>query len=154
MMVDDNDVAFKSAAPHLCNETFLPCRTFLAGAGIGARVELVPECAGFGQICEFGTVAGLRGLLPGSDHAVLLNLIKAVQNWLIGKIVELPSAQIIVAAFHVADAEPAVAVREERLFEKGDVLVEKLFLQVLGAGGDDHALAGADRGHEIRESLP
>ena len=39
------------------------------------------------------------------------------------------------------------------LLQKRDVLVEKLLLQILGAGGNHHALAGEQRRHQIRECL-
>ncbi len=35
--------------------------------------------------------------------------------------------------------------------QKRNVLVEKLLLQILGAGGDHHAFAGKQRGDQVRE---
>ena len=37
------------------------------------------------------------------------------------------------------------------LLQKRNVFVKKLLLQVLGAGGDHYALAGKQRGNQIRE---
>ena len=37
------------------------------------------------------------------------------------------------------------------LFEERNVLEEELLLEVFGAGGDDHALAGENRGDQIGE---
>src|SRR5581483_9916673 len=122
-----------------------------AGAGVSACIEFVPERAGLRQIGEFGAIAGLGGLLPGSDGSILLNFIKAVQNWLVRKVVQLLATEIIVAAFHVADAERAIAIGKERLLEKWNIFVKQLLLQVLGACGNDHALSRADRWHEISE---
>ena len=42
----------------------------------------------------------------------------------------------------------------ERLLEKRDVFVEKLLLQIFGAGRDDDALARANDRQEIRERFP
>src|SRR5574337_453759 len=39
------------------------------------------------------------------------------------------------------------------MLEKGNVFEEKLFLEVLGAGGNDHALARADRGQQVGKSF-
>src|SRR5690348_7575401 len=147
MMINDNDVTLCGPTPHLGNEALLPCRAFLAGAGIGAGVEFVPERACLRKVGEFCAVARLRGLLPGRNDAVLLDFVKPVENWLIGEIVKLPAAQIVVASFHVADAESTIAFREERLLEEGNIFVEELLLEVLGACGNDHALAGANRRH-------
>ena len=37
--------------------------------------------------------------------------------------------------------------------EERNVLEEELFLEILGAGGDDHALAREDRGNQVGERL-
>ncbi len=84
----------------------------LAEAGVGARVELVPESAGFGQFGEFGAVAGLRRFLPGGDGAEVLDLFQAAEHGLVGEVVELFAAEIIVASFHVADAQLAISSGE------------------------------------------
>ena len=76
MMVDDDDVALHRSAVHFCDETLVPGTAFLADAGIGACVELVPEHAGFGQHGKFGAVSGVGSFLPGSDGAVVLNFLK------------------------------------------------------------------------------
>src|SRR5260221_2530300 len=39
------------------------------------------------------------------------------------------------------------------LLEEWDILKEELFLQVLGAGGDDHAFAASDHRQQIGQSL-
>ena len=153
MMIDDDDVALHRLAPHFGDEAFVPGAAFLAEAGVGARVELVPERAGFGQRREFGTVAGLRHLLPGGDGAVVLDLLQSAEHRLVGEVVELLAAQIVVAPLHVADVQLAFAVGKKRLFEKRDILVEELFLQILGAGGNDDALAGANDGHQVGQGL-
>ena len=44
-------------------------------------------------------------------------------------------------------------VAPERAGQERDVLVEELLLEVLGAGGDDHAPAQLDRGQEVGEGL-
>ena len=71
----------------------------------------------------------------------MLNLLQTAQHGLIRQVVEFLAAQVIVAAFHVADVQLALAVGEERLLKKRNILVEELFLQVLGAGGDDDPFA-------------
>jgi hypothetical protein len=84
----------------------------------------------------------------------VLNLLQAAQDGLPGKVIELLAAQIIVAALHVTHVQPAGAVWEQRLFEKRDILVEELLLQILCAGRNNHALARTNYGDEIRQSLP
>ncbi len=95
----------------------------------------------------------LRDLFPGRDGAVVLDLLQAAEHGLIGKVIKLFAAQIVVAPLHVADVELAFAVGEKRLLEKRDILMEELFLQILGSGRNDDSLAGANDGHQVGQSL-
>jgi hypothetical protein len=61
---------------------------------------------------------------------------------------ELVAAEVVGAAFHVADAQ----VAQER-FEKGQVAEKELILQGFGAGGDDDPVAGAEGGKEVGEGF-
>ena len=153
MMVDDDDVALHRPAVHLGNEAALPRTTFLSQASVGARVELVPKRAGFGQRRQFSPVAVLRGLLPCGNRAVMLDLIQAAEDRRISKIVEFFSAKIIIAAFHVADAQLAFAVRKQRMLEKGNVFIEELLLQILCSCGDDDPFARANPRHQVSQRL-
>ena len=95
----------------------------------------------------------LRDLLPGRDGAVVLDLLQAAEHGLIGQVVELLAAQIVVASLHVADFELAFAVGKKRLLEKRDIFMEELFLQILGSGRNDDALAGANDRHQVGQRL-
>jgi hypothetical protein len=83
----------------------------------------------------------------------VLNLLQTAQHGLIRQLIELLATQVIVAAFHVADLQLALAMGEERLLKKRNILVEELLLQVLGAGGDDDPFARANSRHQIRQGL-
>ena len=91
--------------------------------------------------------------LPGGDGAVVLDLLQPAEHGLVGQVVELLAAQIVVAPLHVADLQLAFAVGKKRLLEKRNIFVEELFLQILGAGGDDDALAGTNHGHQVGQRL-
>ena len=108
---------------------------------------------------------GHRWLFSGSSASSARSPVSVVfsqslmmRNWLIssspfsigcvGQVVQLLAAKIIAAALHVADPQLA-----EVLLEEGNVFVEELLLQGLGAGGDDDALAGADHRKQIRQRL-
>ncbi len=78
----------------------------------------------------------------------LADLFQPVQHWLVGEVVEFLAAKIIAAALHVADAQLAQMLLEER-----NVLEEELLLQRLGAGRDDDALARANHRQQIRQRL-
>ena len=117
--------------------------------------SLCQSCAGFGKLGKFRAVAGRSCLLPRGNRAILLDLLQSAENRLVREVVEFLAAQIIVAAFHVTDRKPGAgnAFSKERMLQKWNVLVEKLFLQIFCAGGDDHALARADHRHQVRQSL-
>ena len=139
---------------HFGNEAAVKRTAFLAQAGFGAGVELGPQRARFGQRRQFSAIASLRCLLPGSYGAVLLNFLETAEHGLVSQVVEFFSAEIIAPPLHVADAQLAVAIWIERLLQERNVFVEKLLLQILGAGGNQDALAGPDHGHQIGKSLP
>ena len=106
----------------------------------------MPEGGAFGEVVDLGAVAGFGGALPLQDGVELRDLFEAGEQGVVAQGVELLLADVVGAAFHVADAEGA-----EEGFEEGDVLEEELFLEVFGAGGDDDALlvlAGAAEGWE------
>src|SRR5215472_15741438 len=46
-----------------------------------------------------------------------------------------------------------MAVREQGSLKEGDIFQKELFLQILGPGGDNDALAGVDGRHQIRQRL-
>ena len=106
MMVDDNDVALHTSPAHFSNEAALPLAAFLSDAGVGARVQLVPKSTGLGQFRKFRAIASSGCFLPRGNRAVLLDLFQSAEHRLIREVVELLAAQIIVAAFHVADRKP------------------------------------------------
>ncbi len=110
-----------------------------------------------GRVVSFGAVAGAGLLVPVQQGAELVDLIEAVEDGLAGEIVELFAAEIILPALHVADLEAGSArrrtVAEERVLEERHVFEEELLLQVLGAGGDDDALAALDDGQQVGEGF-
>ena len=70
------------------------------------------------------------------------DLFQAAQDRLPFGVVDLLAAGVVAAAFHVADFQrPGEVLLEER-----NILIKELLLQILGAGGDDHALAGQSAG--------
>ena len=107
----------------------------------------MPEREVLGQILQLGAVAGVGARGPLADDRqedVVDRGADAVRQ-----LIELVDAQIVRAPFHVGRGERD----PERLAQRGNVLEVDLFLEVLRAGGDEHALAAENRGHEIRERL-
>jgi hypothetical protein len=63
--------------------------------------------------------------------------------------IEAVQAEIIPSPFHVRGREGD----PERLAQDAEVLEKDLFLELLRAGGDQHALAAEDRRHQVRQRL-
>jgi hypothetical protein len=149
VVVDDDDVAFGGTLPHQREKAAVKLLALLSSAKVAARVELRPDRAVFRQCPDLAAVAGFGGLLPIADDFEIHHLFKTVENGLLLAVVELLAAEVVLAPFHVAHAQRFGEV----LLQKGDVLEVELLLQVLGAGGDHHALAGEDGGQQIRQRL-
>ena len=148
VMVDDDDVGLEGAAAHLGDEAAAVVGAGGAEAGVAACIELVPQSARLGEFGKLGAVAGLGGLFPLGDLAILVDLFQSRQNRLIAQRDELVAAKVVGAAFHVADLQVA-----EQRFEKRHVTEEELVLQSLGSRGDDDALAGAQSGEQVGEGF-
>ena len=149
VVVDDDDVALMRALVHAGEEAALELRALLAGAHLAPRVHLGPRRGAFGQGPDLGAVAGFGGLLPLADDLEIGHFFETFEDRLLPGVVDLLAAGVVVPSLHVADGQVAAQV----LLEERHVLVEELLLQVLGAGGDDHALAGEDGGDQVGERL-
>src|SRR5215469_16984616 len=118
MMIDDDDVTPCRTSAHFGDKAFLPRTTPLSETGIRARVQFVPQCGVFRKRRECGASAYLWCLFPGSDGAVLLDLIQPVQHQLLAQVIQFLAAKIIAAPLHIANAQLAIPIGEERLLKK------------------------------------
>ena len=98
----------------------------------------------FRQVLELGAVAGVGGLRPRGDPLQIVASRRSAAGLL-----QPVQAQIVRPALHVGGGER----HAERLLQHRQVLEVDLLLQVLGAGGHQHALAAEDGGDEIGERL-
>src|SRR5437762_2215488 len=71
MVVDDDEVALDGPAAHLRDEAALEVRAGLAQARLSSGIEFGPERRRLRQNGQLSTVAGLGGLFPFGDLAVL-----------------------------------------------------------------------------------
>ena len=133
---------------HAGDEAALELLALLAGAELAARVDLCPGRLDSGSVRNLGAIAGLGGLLPLADDLEVGHLFESARararvrrrrssggrrNW------RGPSCSRRAAG---GDAS------QER-----NVLEEELLLEILGAGGDHHALAGENRGDQVGQRL-
>ncbi len=64
----------------------------------------------------------------------MLDLFQSAEHRLAGQIEKFLAAEIVVASLHVADAQLALCITEQRPLQRRDVLKEELLLQILRAG--------------------
>ena len=150
VVVDDDDVGFGGPLMHQSDEAAVELFALLAGAELAAGVEMVPDGAVLRELLELGAVSGFGLLFPGADELEVLDFDESGKGGALLGFVELLAAEVVVAALHVGHVERAVEV----LFEKRDVFVVELLLQVLRAGRDDDAFAAGDDRNQVGEGLP
>ena len=151
VMIHDHDVALRRLAPHHGNEAAIKFAALLPGTAVGTGVQLVPERARLRHGHQFGAVPGRRKFFPARDFGEMIDLFQSAQHRIRREVVELLAAQIIAPSLHVADVQLALSIGEKRLLEKRNIFVEELFLQVFGAGRNDHPFAGANYRQQIGE---
>ena len=127
---------------------FAPERTFAAQAVVGGRTHLRPNRAVLGNAGQLGQVAALGLAGPGQDALEMPGGVAAGEGLGLG-LLQAELAQVIGAAFQ----QRRMHRRAERLLDARQVAVVQLFLQGLGAGGDDHPLARQQRRHQVSEGL-
>ena len=148
VVVDDNDVRLKCLPAHLRDKAPPVIRAGRPQAGLGARIQLVPQRAHLRQAVNLSPIPGLRHLFPLGNLPILVNLFQARQDGLTAQRHQLVPAKIVRAPLHVAHAQ-----RAQQRFKKRYVAEEKLILQRLGARRNNHPLSRAQRRQQIRKRL-
>ena len=151
VMIDDDDVGRLRVAPRLHDVATIERRAFRAEAVVARRGHPRPHRIGIAELRELGDVALPRRARPVAHfrQAARDFLAQAARSSLLLGELEPMHAQVVRAALQQRDAHrPADRARDRR-----QIAMEQLVLQLARAGGDDHAPAGEQRGHEIRERL-
>ena len=149
VMVDHHHVGGERVAPRAHHEAVAVIRAALPEAVVARRRGLRPDRRVFGHVGEIGAVAGgaesgealdpvqLRRLFPCSGPAFGNRATQAIE------------ADVIRPPLQQRGASP----RSQRLAHRGQIAVEELVLQRLGAGRDDDLAAGEERRDEVGEGL-
>ena len=148
MVIDDDDVGLDRLAARFDHVALAEVGAARAEAVVARRGDLRPQRMGVTQVRHFGEVAGARGAGPAFD-ARQRAVARAREALLPAELLQPVGAQIVRAPLEQRDARR----HADGAGDQRQVLVEQLVLQRARAGGDEHAPAGEQRGHEIGEGL-
>ncbi len=149
MVIHDDDVGLGGPLAHPRDEAVVVARTFGAEARVGGRRDVAPER----QISSGRSSSSARSPVSVRPaHSRMIGRNTLVGRWA-GALGDAGRADGGRDSSRVPSCRSRVNGDAERIAESWDVLEEDLLLQVLRAGGDEHALAAEDRGNEVRERL-
>ena len=148
-MIDDDEISFHRLAPCGQHKAFPVMRAVLAKAVIARRGHRAPNRRMLRNINALAFIAGLADL-GKTDNTTGIRGIGARKKAAIGQ----RTFKVIVADVIGAPLEQGDAYRRaQRLAHDRNILGEKLILEVLGAGRDDHFAARAHRRHQVGKGL-
>src|SRR5687767_5450901 len=110
MVVYDDDVGRAGTALHQRDKAAVELLALLSGAEFAAGIHLAPSRRSCGQCLDLSTVTGLGGLLPIANDLEVGYLFQTRQDRFALGVVDLLTAGVIVAAFHVADVQRPLEV--------------------------------------------
>ena len=87
--------------------------------------------------------------LPVVDDSEFIDLGQPIEDRPPLCLINFLPAQVVIAPFHVGDSDRAA----DAFLKEGEVFVVELFLEILGPGRDDDALAARDDGDQVGERL-
>ncbi len=150
MVVHDHHVRLRRALPHSRDVAVAEAGALGADTVLARRRDVRPQRKVLGQVFHLRAIAGLGLPRPLVDRRDCDRLFARADRGAILQRVEAMQTEIVAASLHVSGRER----NAEGFLEDRQVLEEDLFLEVLGAGRDEHPLAAEDRGHEVGERFP
>ena len=149
VMIHDDNVGLRGAVAHARDEAGIKVRTLLPRTGFRPRIDVAPERKILGQVRQLGAIAGLSSLRPVRYFFKVIHLIEAAEDRRVSRTMKPLQAKIVVAALHVGGSE----FLGHDALEKRNVFLHQLFLQILGAGRDDHSATSAERRRHRRNQI-
>src|SRR5215470_4577066 len=153
MVINNHDVALFGAFAHARDEAGIEVGTLLAQTTFRTSINMTPEGDRFRNVGELCAVTGRRNARPVANLFEIVDLVHSVQDW--GRLSSCQSIQteIVDSAFHVSGGERF----GQNALEKRNVFHHQLFLEILGASGNNYAAVptqcGGDSGNKIGECL-
>ena len=154
MMVGDHHLAAARLSPRLVIEALLVELAVDLEGLVGLRKNLLPDLPGRlpGEIREAAIPGGIGPLDEIAKQLLVLRILRN-QVELLRSLLDPALAGVVGAPLDERELE----IDRQDSREKGKILRHQLFLQVDGAGGDDHPLSVLDRPenarHQVGEAL-
>ena len=157
MVIHDDDVRIGGAPPHAGHEAAVVMGALRSEARVGVGGDVLPHADVLWQLAQLGAIAGLGAAHPGVDHRQQHAIARLDQPADGRRVafdavpIQLPpvEAEIVVPPLHQRGGERDA----ERVLEERKILEEDLFLQILGARGDQHAAPAQNGGDQIGDGL-
>ena len=105
VMVYDDDIGLEGLLPDLGDKAGIEVAALLSRARFAAGVQPVPQQRIVGQFRQFGAIARLRLVHPLLDHPQIFRIVRREEIGLAFDRLELIPAEIVAAAFHIADGK-------------------------------------------------
>ena len=148
-MVHHHHVRLLGALARLHDETLLVVLAFLAQAVLARGSHVRPDAGVFRHCRKPRLVAG-RARLGETLYQLEMRHVLAIAKAAVRRrAFQMMMADVVGAALEQRDGHRC----GERLAHHGQVAIEELVLQGLGAGGDDDLAAGQQRRHEVGEGF-
>src|SRR3972149_6361930 len=149
MVVDDDDVALRCLLSEPSDPTPLKIPALLADTGLALGGDSAPELDVLRKPGDLGPIARFRHRSPTGQRIEVIRFGKLAETWLDGKLIVSAQTDVVGSSLH----ERSLKRHAQRLSQERKILVEELFLKVLGSGGNDHPLSGQDGGDEVGQRL-
>ncbi len=149
VMIDHHDVGFLRAPPRLDHEAVVEKRAFRAQAVLRGRGHTRPQRRGLRHLGEFRAITAARAAAPRADRLQIICLRARFELPVLRGLLQPIQAQVIGASFQ----QRGIDFDAQHRTHPRQIAMEQLILQIARAGGNDHALARQQRGHQIRKGL-
>ena len=149
VMIDHHQIRRHGRLARLHDEAFLVIRAILAQTVIAGRRHLLPDRRVFIDFQALRLVTTVCRARKGSDAPRVSRIFPAEEAPFTQRVLQMIVADVIGPPLEQGDLRR----RTQNIAHHGQILVEQLVLQGLGAGGNNHLAVGAQRRHQIGKGL-
>ncbi len=149
VVIDHHDIGRQRVAPRTHHETVVPLAALLAQAVLARRGRERPGRGVLGDGRELAAIAAAGALGKARDRLQIDHRLARRQPAIVEIALQVVVAHVVGAALEQRDLRG----QPQRIPHRGQIAMEELILQGLGAGGDERLAAVEQRGHQIGDRL-